>query len=243
MSTKGPPMSAPAKPVVLLLPGLMCDAGIWSRQIEALSAAYDVRVPDFFGLESMQAMAQASLALAEGPLAVAGHSMGGRVAMQMAAMAPDRIARLCLMDTGAHPVAPGEAAKRQVLLDVADAEGMDGVVRDWLPPMVAPDRLADRPLMDELEALVRRASVAVLKGQTRALLTRADGLEQLKAVTCPTAFVAGDLDLWSPPQQHAEMQALVAGSTLTVIPDCGHMAPAERPEAVTHALQQWLSQP
>jgi pimeloyl-ACP methyl ester carboxylesterase len=232
-----------ARPIVLLLPGLMCDAGIWRHQIEGLGGAYDVRVPDFFGLESMPAMAEAALALTEGPVAVAGHSMGGRVAMQMAAMAPHRIERLCLMDTGAHPVAPGEAAKRQVLLDVADAEGMDGVVREWLPPMVAPSRLHDRALMNELESLVRRASVDILKGQTRALLTRADGLEQLKALCCPTAFIAGDLDLWSPPHQHRQMQTLVPGATLTVIPDCGHMAPAERPGAVTEALQQWLNQP
>jgi pimeloyl-ACP methyl ester carboxylesterase len=115
-------------------------------------------------------------------------------------------------------------------------------VRAWLPPMVLPARLADHALMDEMTALVMRASVEVLKRQTRALLHRADGLEQLKRIRCPTAFIVGDHDLWSPPEQHAAMQGLVPGATLTVIGDCGHMAPAERPEAVTQALLQWLTQ-
>jgi pimeloyl-ACP methyl ester carboxylesterase len=235
-------MSASERPVLLLLPGLMCDAGIWRGQIEVLGDDYDVRVPDFFGLDSIAAMAAAALNLTEGPFAVAGHSMGGRVAMQVATMAPERVARIALLDTGAHPVAQGEAAKRQVLLDIADVAGMQAVVRAWLPPMVWPPRLQDRALMDEMSALVLRADVDVLKRQTRALLTRADGFEQLRQVRCPTAFICGRQDVWSPPQQHVQMQACLPGSTLTVIDDCGHMAPAERPQAVTQALTQWLTQ-
>jgi len=235
-------MNVPARPILLLLPGLMCDAGIWRGQIEALGGAYDVRVPDFFGLESIEAMAAAALALTEGSFAVAGHSMGGRVAMQVSVMAPERVERIALIDTGAHPVAKGEEAKRQVLLDIGDVEGMPGVARAWLPPMVWPPRLEDRALMDEMTALILRASVDVLKGQTRALLHRADGFEQLRRLQCPTAFICGRQDVWSPPGQHEEMQACVPGSTLTVIEACGHMAPAERPEAVTQALLQWLTQ-
>jgi pimeloyl-ACP methyl ester carboxylesterase len=235
-------MNVPARPILLLLPGLMCDAGIWRGQIEALGGAYDVRVPDFFGLESIEAMAAAALALTEGSFAVAGHSMGGRVAMQVSVMAPERVERIALIDTGAHPVAKGEEAKRQVLLDIGDVEGMPGVVRAWLPPMVWPPRLEDRALMDEMTALILRASVDVLKGQTRALLHRADGFEQLRRLQCPTAFICGRQDVWSPPGQHEEMQACVPGSTLTVIEACGHMALAERPEAVTQALLQWLTQ-
>jgi pimeloyl-ACP methyl ester carboxylesterase len=235
-------MAAPQRPVLLLLPGLMCDAGIWRGQIEALGGAYDIRVPDFFGLDSIEAMAAAALALTDGPFAVAGHSMGGRVAMQVAAMAPERLERIALLDTGAHPVAEGEAAKRQVLLDIGDFAGMQGVVRAWLPPMVWPPRLQDRALMDDMTALVLRASVDVLKRQTRALLTRADGFAQLRGIRCPTAFICGRQDVWSPPDQHVQMQACVPSSTLTMIDDCGHMAPAERPQAVTQALAQWLTQ-
>jgi pimeloyl-ACP methyl ester carboxylesterase len=228
------------KPVVLLLPGLMCDAEIWSAQAAALGEDYDVRIPNFFGLDSLTAMAQAALALAEGPVAVAGHSMGARAALEAFALAPERIERIALIDTGAHPVQPGEHGRRQTLLDIAAVHGMDGVVRAWLPPMVAGDRLRDRPLMDRMEAMIRRAGVEVLRGQIKALLGRPDGFERLDRIRCPAALIVGRQDAWSPPEQHEEMQEHCPQATLTIIEDCGHMSPMERPEAVTDALRAWL---
>ena len=235
-------MKTAAKPVLLLLPGLTCDAAVWRDQIGALKTTCDVRIPDFFGLDSFDAMAAATLALADGPFALAGHSMGGRVAMQVAASAPDRVQRLALLDTGAHPPGPEEAATRQALIEIGEREGMDAVIQAWLPPMIAPDRLGDQALWTAIADMQRRAGLETLKRQIRALLNRGDGFAQLDAVRVPTAFIVGALDSWSPPQQHRDMQAHVPGSVLTVIENCGHMAPMEAPDAVTQALRQWLSQ-
>jgi pimeloyl-ACP methyl ester carboxylesterase len=233
-------MPTPSRPILLLLPGLMCDAGIWRDQATALGGDYDVRIPDFFGLESLQDMARAALALADGPVAVAGHSMGGRVAMEAFALAPERIERIALLDTGAHPVAPGERERRQALLDIADREGIEGVIAAWLPPMLAPDRITDRPLVEAVSAMIRRAGLGVLRGQVKALLDRPDGFARLNHIRCPTALIVGRQDAWSPPAQHEQMQAHCPQATLTIIEDCGHMAPVERPQAVGEALQKWM---
>lgn len=228
------------KPLLLLLPGLTCDAAVWRAQIAAFEGAYDVRVPDFFALDSFEAMAAAALALADRPFALAGHSMGGRVAMQVAATAPDRVLRLALLDTGAHLPAPGEADSRLALVATGEREGIEAVIEAWLPPMLAPARREDRALWDEIAAMQRRAGVETLKRQQKALLNRRDGFAQLDTVKVPTAFITGALDGWAPPAQHREMQAHVPGSTLTVIEDCGHMAPMEAPEAVNRAFAEWL---
>jgi pimeloyl-ACP methyl ester carboxylesterase len=230
-----------AKPLLLLLPGLTCDAAVWRAQIAAFEADYDVRVPDFHGLESFDAMAEEALALAgDRPFALAGHSMGGRVAMQVAATAPDRVLRLALLDTGAHLPTPGEAESRLALVATGEREGIEAVIQAWLPPMLAPANRANRALWDEIAAMQRRATVQTLKRQQRALLNRRDGFAQLDTVRVPTAFITGALDGWAPPEQHLEMQAHVPGSTLTVIEDCGHMAPMEAPEAVNRAFAAWL---
>src|SRR5579862_9013579 len=100
------------KPLLLLLPGLTCDTAVWRAQIAAFENAYEIRVPDLHGFDSFDDMAAAALALADRPFALAGHSMGGRVAMQVAAAAPDRVLRLALLDTGAHLPTPGEAESR-----------------------------------------------------------------------------------------------------------------------------------
>ena len=235
-------MKAAAKPILMLLPGLTCDAVVWRDQIGAFKTTYDVRVPDFFGLDSFDAMAAATLALADGSFALAGHSMGGRVAMQVAATAPERVERLALLDTAAHLPDAAEPARRQVLIDLGEREGMEAVIDAWLPPMIAPDRLGDGALWTDIADMLRRAGVATLKRQTRALLGRGDGFAQLDTVRVPTAFIVGALDSWSPPQGHRDMQAHVPGSVLTVIENCGHMAPMEAPDAVNRALELWLNQ-
>jgi len=230
------------KPVLLLLPGLMCDAAVWRAQIRAFGADFDVRVADFSALDSFDAMAEAALALADGPFALAGHSMGGRVAMQVAAMAPERVQRLALLDTGAHLPTPGEAESRLGLVAIGERDGVEAVIRTWLPPMLAPSHRQDAPLWDEIAAMQRRAGVETLKRQQKALLNRRDGFAQLDTIKVPTAFITGALDGWSPPEQHREMQAHVPGSTLTVIEDCGHMAPMEAPDQVNQAFAEWLGQ-
>src|SRR3990172_1540933 len=137
----------PQKIPLLLLPGLMCDADVWRRQIDSLADIADPIVPDFRDLDSLEAMARKSLAMAPERFAMAGHSMGGRVALEVYRLAPERVLRLALLDTGVHPATAEEPAKRQVYLDLAANQGMEGVAAAWMPPMVHPDRQADRGLL------------------------------------------------------------------------------------------------
>ncbi|MGQ9367865.1 alpha/beta fold hydrolase [Azospirillum sp. ST 5-10] len=228
------------RPTLVLLPGLLCDASVWAHQAAAFAATHEVVVPVFRGYESIPAMAASVLDRVPGPFALAGHSMGGRVALEVVRRAPDRVERLALLDTGVHPRKPGEEAARQALVDLAHAEGMEALARRWLPPMVHPDRVAEPDLMGPLTAMVCRATPAVFAGQVRALLDRPDASAQLAAIRCPTALVVGRQDGWSPVAQHEPIAAAIAGATLTVVEDCGHMATVERPEAVTEALRGWL---
>ncbi|MEI9891954.1 MAG: alpha/beta fold hydrolase [Caulobacteraceae bacterium] len=172
--------------------------------------------------------------------ALAGHSMGGRVAMLIAATVPRRVRRLALLDTAAHLPTSAEAERRLGLIALGDRDGIEAVIQEWLPPMIAPDRLGDAALWDASAAMIRRAGLESLRSQQKALLERPDGFAHLDTVKVPTAFIVGALDVWSPVEGHVEMQAHVAGSTLTVIEDCGHMAPTEDPEAVNRALAAWL---
>jgi pimeloyl-ACP methyl ester carboxylesterase len=231
-----------AKPVLILLPGVMCDEAVWTPQIAAFSRTHAVMVPRFVGLDSFDAMADAALALTDQPFALAGHSMGGRVAMHLAARAPDRVTRLALLDTGAHMPNAKEAESRAAMVELAETRGIEALIAAWLPPMVAPLHRNDDTLMDGIAAMLRRAGVEAYKGHVRALLGRPDAWAQLDAIQVPTAFITGRLDGWSPPEQHAQMQAHVPGSTLTVIEDCGHMSTLEAPEAMNAALKEWLTQ-
>jgi pimeloyl-ACP methyl ester carboxylesterase len=225
---------------VVLLPGLLSDEDVWLGPIDRLSQAHDVICPGFLDHPSIEAMARHVLALAPERFSLAGHSMGGRVALEIAARAPERLERLALLSTGYRPARPGEAEGRSRLIRIALEEGMGALARHWVPPMLAPHRIRDSALMDRLTAMVERASPRLFQRQIGALLTRPNAHRGLSAIPCPTALLVGRQDAWSPIAQHEEMAALIPRARLQVIEDCGHMAPAERPEAVAETLAGWM---
>ena len=229
------------RPVLYLLPGLLCDATVWAAQVQGLSDIAEIRTPDFLGHDSIAGMAAFVLDQAPERFAVAGHSMGARVALAIMRLAPERVTHLALLDTGTHPPAAGEAEKRQVLVDLAAHQGMAALADRWLPPMVHPDRLHDAPFMAGLRAMVMRASPEIYAGQIRALLARPDAQAGLAAITCPVLIGVGRQDAWSPPSQHEAMAQTIPHATYVIFEDSGHMAPVEAPCAVTTALREWIT--
>ena len=87
--------------VAVLLPGLLCDRAVWEGQLAALGARAPCIVPDYGELDSLTAMAQSVLAQAPPRFALAGHSMGGRVALEILRTAPARVSALSSRREGA----------------------------------------------------------------------------------------------------------------------------------------------
>lgn len=228
---------------VLLLPGLLCDRFIWSDQIRAIEQFAEVIVPDFHHVNSISAMAQIALreseksSAAPGTFALAGHSMGARVAIEAFRMAPERVERLALLDTGVHPRGPTEESKRGELVEIARTQGMEALAARWLPPMLHPDHKA---LLAPLTEMVKRSTPESFANQQRALLDRPEARAVLPLIKCPTLVLCGREDVWSPVSQHEEIAAAIPHSKLVIVEQCGHMSPVEQPEAVTDALLAWL---
>lgn len=225
---------------VLFLPGLLCDGSVFTDQIAAIAPDMPCRVADFSTQDSLVDMARDALALVDGPLVVVGHSMGGRVAFEIMRLAPERIEKLVVMDTGIHAARPGEAESRQALVDLAHAEGMSALAARWLPPMVHPDRTADLALIGPLTAMVERATPAMYSRQIRALLNRPDAGTALPLIRCPTLVLVGRQDQWSPLAQHETIVARIPGAQLAVIEDSGHMSTVENAPAVSDALRRFI---
>ena len=229
------------RPTLYLLPGLLCDAYTYAHQQRALEGEFDVRVLDFFGLDSMTSMAERVLNEAPERFSVCGFSMGGRVAMQMHRLAPERLERLCLLDTGVTPVAEGEAEKRQVLVDLAHSKGMDALIDAWLPPMLHPARRNDPAFMGPLSDMVRRASPDIFEKQIRALLGRLDARPLLPTLKIPTVVAVGRQDEWSTVEQHEDIAKLIPKAKMVVIEDSGHFTPVEQPDVLTAILRDMMA--
>ena len=226
-----------------LLPGLLCDDFVFAEQARALTDRATIRVPKFFGFDSLVAMAESILAEAPPRFALAGFSMGGRVAFQIARLAPHRVERLALLDTGAEGYQRGEEIARQRLVDLAHAQGMAALAAAWLPPMLHPARHEDCTIVGPLTAMVCRATPDIFEGQVRALLARPDATQVLASIGCPTLVACGRQDAYSPLSQHAAMAGAIKDAVLEVFEDAGHFAPVEAPVAVSEALRRWLERP
>lgn len=224
-----------------MLCGLLCDEAIWADVPRRLADAADVHIVSFGGFSSIGAMADRVLSAAPPRFAVAGHSMGGRVALEVWRRAPHRITALALLNTGVHPTRDSEHESRGLLVRVAQTQGMTALAAQWLPPMMGswPERVAQ--VMPDLVAMVERATPAIFAGQINALLHRPDARPTLASITVPTLLLSGTNDTWSSLSQHADMQRSIPHAILVEIAGAGHMAPIERPDAVARSLRNWLA--
>jgi pimeloyl-ACP methyl ester carboxylesterase len=235
------------KPELLLLPGLTCDAEVWRHQTHALADCATTLVPAWALRDDLGAMAEHALSLAtQDPVWVAGHSMGGRVALEMWRLAPQRIAGLALLDTGYQAMPPGRAGEaerrnRHNLLRVAERDGMRAMAEQWACGMVYKPH-QDGPVFEAILAMLERAGPAQYAAQIQALMQRPDATDLLPTITCPTLLLCGEHDGWSPPERHVDMAHAIGGHAQCItIAHSGHMSPMEQPQAVSAALRDWLA--
>lgn len=222
---------------VLLIPGLLCDDACWTPVLDRMEA----EVADLTTQTTITEMAQDCLDRYPGTLRVAGHSMGARVAMEMAHLAPDRVEKLALLDTGFHPLKEGEPAKRAEIAQFAHDNGMEALAARWLPPMVYEANQTPE-LMAELTEMVLRKTPEIHERQINALVNRPDASAYLPEVTCPALVIVGRQDQWSPVKQHEDLCALLPDARLEIIEDAGHFAPVEQPDAVAAVLVPFLQE-
>ena len=219
-----------------LIPGLLSDKMVWETLAEMLSAGAIVHNADLRDCASISAMACSVLQATDGPLVAVGHSMGGRVAMEMAHLSPERICGLVLADTGHRP---RRQIKRQAMIDLG-YKSMRELADTWLPQMVNPGRVDDPELLGRLRSMVLRADAGQHERHIKALIDRPDATSYLGEIGCPILLITGRQDSWSPIAQHQEIADAMANSTLKIIEDAGHFAPVERPGVVADIIIEWL---
>ncbi|PJE27453.1 Pimeloyl-ACP methyl ester carboxylesterase [Pseudooceanicola antarcticus] len=222
---------------LLLIPGLVSDARVWRALAEA--SPFPVANADVSRDTRIESMAARLLSEHPGELLLAGHSMGGRVAMEMARQAPGRVRGMILANTGHDGRKPGEEPKRLAKIALGH-EDMEGLAAEWLPPMLDPARVNDAALVADLTDMVLKMGADVHERQIMALLHRPDAKPGLMQVRCPVLLITGAQDGWSPAPQHHEIAALLPHAEVHVIDGAGHFLPVERPEKMMQVIKGWF---
>jgi len=234
--------SASAMPVLVLLPGLLCDAALWAPQVEVLSSGCCSWVGDLALDDSIAGMARRVLSEAPAErFALAGLSMGGYVAMEIMRQAPQRVTQLALLDTRARLDTPEETERRRELIGIARRErGFTPITSRMLPLLVHPERTKDNRLVGIIRNMAERTGVEGYVRQQTAIMSRADFRRDVSQITCPTLVLCGRQDLLTPLEMQEELVRLIPTASLAVVEDCGHLSTLERPAEVNAVLRGWL---
>src|SRR5690606_31840429 len=142
--------------------GLICDARIYAPQLAAFPGS---RAVDGYGeVDTLEAMARVALEQAPESFDLFGHSMGGRVALEVFRLAPHRVRRFAISSTGVHPLGAEEPAKRRALQASGHDSGFEALVDAWLPAMVA-EHNRESPIYDEMRQMCLDAGQATFDAQ------------------------------------------------------------------------------
>ena len=233
-------------PAIVLVHGFPLDGRVWDEVAQQLSSRARVIVPDIRGFGrnapedafTMDDLAADLAGLMEmlgiAPCPVAGLSMGGYVVQTLAKNYPGIATRVFLVDTKAEADTPEGRAKRDVMAELALAQGATAVAEQMAPNMTSPN--AEPRAMTALRSIMDSQPPRTLAAACRAMRDRADFRDFLPTLDVPVDFVFGDADAISPADAVRPLVAQLKNGSLTVIPNAGHMSPVEQPQAVAEVL-------
>lgn len=225
---------------ILLVPGLGGSPRIYAPVVPQLWRFGPVTVANHIRDDNLGAIARRILAEAPPRFALAGHSMGGYIAFEIFRQAPQRVAKLALINTQARPDTPEASERRRGLIARAKTGQYHDVLDELFPGFVHPSRSDDADLRQLVHDMGDDIGVEAFVRQQTAMMSRADSRSTLTAITCPTLVLTGDEDNTIPNTLSVEMADRIPGAKLVMIPHCGHLPQPERPQATADALVEWL---
>jgi len=228
-------------PNVLFLPGLLEDAEAFEAQLVRLRPHAPCAVADLTGADSIAELARQALAQAPaGPLCLAGHSMGGYVALEAMRQAPARIERLALLNTHARPDTEEATQNRRRLMALAEKD-FPAVIEALMPKLMTAEHQEDLDLRGTITEMALGVGKEGFARQEKAIIGRIDSRPHLKDIRCPTLVVAARHDQLMPVEILRELAQGIAGARLEIIEDSGHMSTLEQPAKVAELLERWLA--
>jgi pimeloyl-ACP methyl ester carboxylesterase len=225
---------------ILLVPGLGGSPRIYAPVIPALWRYGPVTVANHIRDDNMAVIARRILAEAPPRFALVGHSMGGYIAFEIMRQAPQRVAKLALLNTQARPDAPEAIERRRGMISRIRAGGFRDGIEAMIPGFLHPSRRDDAELRKLVYEMAEDVGPDAFVRQLTAVMGRADSRSTLATISCPTLVLTGDEDNTIPNSLSAEIADGIRGAKLTIIPQCGHLSQIEQPQAVADALVEWL---
>jgi pimeloyl-ACP methyl ester carboxylesterase len=241
---------------LLLIAGFGCDHLIWNAVASDLASRYGVVVFDNRGMgQTTGPVAATGIrqladdaaglldALGLGPAHVAGHSMGGMIAQELALAHPERVRSLLLLSTCARLDERGKAitASWGELPRRVDAATATRLILPWMYTnafYARPGAVED--VIAQVVANPFPPSAEAIEAQSRAICA-SDTSRRLGEIACPTLVLVGSEDILLPVAFSEELAHGIRRAELVILKETGHGLLIESPRAVAAAMTDFLS--
>jgi 3-oxoadipate enol-lactonase len=168
-------------------------------------------------------------------------SMGGYVAFAFLRKYPQRVSGLILADTRPGADTPDAQVNRENVARIAETQGIGAIADLQVPRLLSEYTRQHHPEVEmRVRQMIEAATVQGIAAASRGMAQRADSIDLLAGITCPTLVIVGEQDTLTPPTLAQEYAAQIPGAQLVVIQHAGHLSNLEQPEAFVEAVRGFL---
>lgn len=232
-------------PTICLIHGHGVDASIWDSIYADLALDHAVLTPDFARLSTLTTIEGYASKLYDVLQAanvekavLVGHSMGGYIALALAAQHPERVQGLVLYHSTATADDDAKREARQQVIKALQAEGTAPFIQKQMPKMVAPTYPPEK--IEELVERYLTLPAEALAAGVNAIAGRPDRTAVLRNAAFPVLLVLGRDDQLIPYDKTAQLADLSGQIRVVDIEQAGHLSMVEQPEASRRAIRSFV---
>jgi len=236
--------SGSGKPLVLIH-GFPFDSSIWDEVVPLLEGSFDLIRPDVRGfgesttvgtVYSITDMADDIAGLIDSmdleKVVVAGHSMGGYVALAFAKKYPSRVSGLALISSQARADTPERREGRYKEAKEVEKNGTGFIVDGMIAKLSSNERV-----QNSLRNVMSKQKIPGVIGALKAMAEREDTTEMIAPIKYPLVLIHGGADVLIPIDRAQEIRAILPSSHMIELPGVCHMPMLESPEGTAKALK------
>lgn len=223
------------KQTLILLPGLLSDKALWRHQTHHLGDIAHIKVIELTD-NSSESMISTVLKHAPKQFALAGHSMGGWLALEVVKAVPERIIKLCLLNTTARSDSSEKYLNRKKMIEAVNQGQFTDVANNITNHFVY-HQVVKKDILD----MFLRVGQQTFINQQTAMMNREECISTLPNILCPTLIIHAQQDKNFSKEMHEELTYHIPHAQLAIVEDSGHMSPMEMPQAITTLMRYWLT--
>jgi len=225
---------------MVLLPGVMCDAGLWQAMATDLAPFGPLIYGDLTRESQLKAMATSVLRQAPERFTLVGFSMGGYVAREMIRQAPERVEKLILIATSSE--ADSAELRAFKAATARSLQSTSGAFRGLGQKSIALSLSKKQANNERLKTQIFQMSLRMGKEAycRQLVMARNSDTDLLSQIACPTLIIAAAEDRMRSIQESQTLYERIPHAELDIIADSGHMLPLEQPAALAEVMTCWL---